>query len=211
MEGLQKLEGDVGLKKLTSITYGQAKIEVYRKGELLVLYFSGEKRFMDREPFEGKVYFTPHQAVELLFGVMGIQETKEEGKGGKVRVLYDYEKELLKLTVLDDKRYSRYYLNPAHHLFFLSGIRNYIISLPEILFFHKTFMVEVDRERKVLRISEGAQVILERRGKDFLSLRAVLENTLFLGEESEFPQLDKTRSIFTDEVPALAIKVWSVL
>ena len=208
MEGLQALEEDI--KRIgVRITYGKATLELFDKEDNLSLKFHGKKPY----EMDGEIEFTPDEVINFLFGAMGIEKVKIDKERYSLIVEYLYDKELLKVKINDNKeeKFTRYYLNPPHHVFLLSALRNYVLKLEEISFSSGIFRIEIDRKGKRLKLYEGNILILEREGKDFKSLRAVLENSFILGE---IPFKDKlSRCVFFKEkkLPTIAIKVWSVI
>jgi len=208
MEGLQVLEENI--KRLSvRITYGEATLELFDKAGILLLRFHGKR------PHEmtGEIELKPGEVIKLLFGTMGIEKVKVDKDRYSLIVEYLYDKELLKVKINDreEKKFTRYYLNPPHHVFLLSALRNYVLQLEEVSFTSGIFRVEIDRKRKRLELYEGNVLILEREKRDFKSLRAVLENS-FIFEENSFK--DKlSRCIFFKEkkLPTIALKVWSVI
>lgn len=208
MEGLQALEENI--KKLSvRIAYGKATLEIFEIKEKLFLKFHGEKPY----EMDGEIELKPSEVIYFLFGAMGIEKVKiDKGKYSLI-VEYLYDKELLKVKINDneEKKFTRYYLNPPHHVFLLSALRNYVLKQKEISFKSGIFRVEIDRENERLELYEGNELILERKGRDFKSLRAILENSFILGE---IPFKDKlSRCVFFKEkkLPTIALKVWSVI
>ena len=208
MEGLQALEENI--KRLSvRITYGEAILELFEKEEKLLLKFHGKKPY----EMDGEIEFTTDEVISFLFGAIGIEKVKIDKERYSLIVEYLYDKELLKVKINDreEKKFTRYYLNPPHHVFLLSTLRNYVLKLEEVSFSSGIFRVEIDRNRKSLELYEGNILILERKGRDFKSLRAVLENSFIFGE---IPFKDKlSRCIFFKEkkLPTIALKVWSVI
>lgn len=193
------------------IRYGTASIEVYSEDGTLIWNFYGEKGAGGKDPFIGEIFFGKEEAVEILFGLYGIEEVKVSGEGGRMRVFYDYELELLKITAVDDTRKSRYYINPPHHVFLLSEVKNFILSLREIEFVHGNYRVYIDRESELLVVSLGDETVMERNGEDFRSLRAVIENKIAMKKFSEIDKKLSRTIYFRNKYPSLALKIWSLL
>ena len=209
MEGLQILEKDnKGIS--VKVQYGEAKLEILERDGNLVLKFFGKKPYT----ISGEIELLKEEVISALFGAMGIEKVKIDTERWRLIIEYIYDTELLKVKIydlLERPKYTRYYLNPPHHIFFISALRNYLTKQREIYFKSGIFKVEIERDAESLKLYEGDILILERKGRDFRSLRAVLENSFLLGEVSFEDKLSRCVFFKEKKLPAISLKVWSVI